>query len=86
MIEKIVILSLLTIGICSTTWHDMIFEKVGSWIEDKIGVWATKPLFSCYICATFWYSLVACYILNWDLWLCLPAMGLSAVISLLQHD
>jgi len=43
MIEKIIILSLSVIAICSTTWPDMIFNKPAEWIESKIGVWLAKP-------------------------------------------
>ena len=86
MIEKILILSLTTIGICCTFWDDMIFEKVGDWVKDKIGEFAAKPLFGCYICATFWYSIIICLVVGWNPLLAIPAMGLSAVISMLQND
>lgn len=86
MIEKIIILSLCSIAICATTWTDMIFEKPAEWVERYIGVWAAKPLFSCYICATIWYSVVICLILGWNPLLAVPAMGLSAVISIMQND
>lgn len=86
MIEHIAILSLTAIAICSTTWPDMIFEKQATAIEKYIGVWLSKPLFGCYICATFWYGLAMSIILGWEWWLCFPAMGLSAVISMLQND
>lgn len=86
MIEKIIILTLISIGICATMWHDMVFEKVGDWIEDKVGEFWAKPLGKCYICTTFWVSLIICAIVGWPIWLCVPAMGLSAVTSLFQHD
>jgi len=86
MIERIIILSLLSIAICSTTWQDMIFQKPADWIESKIGIWLSKPLFSCYVCATFWYGIIAALILGWPVWYALPAMGFSAVISMLQND
>lgn len=86
MIEKIIILCLCSIAICATTWPDMIFNKPAEWIESKIGVWAAKPLFGCYICATIWYGAVIALCLGWNPLLAVPAMGLSAVISLFQHD
>jgi hypothetical protein len=86
MIEKVVILTLTSIGICCTMWHDMIFDRVGDWIERRLGEWWAKPLGKCYICTTFWVSIAACLILAWPVWLALPAMGLSAVISLFQND
>lgn len=86
MIERIIILCLLSIGICATMWHDMIFEKVGDWIETTVGEWWAKPLGKCYVCATLWFSLVFCLVLGWPVFLALPAMGMSAVISLIQND
>lgn len=86
MIEHIIILSLISIAICATTWEGMIFQKPADWLESKIGIWLCKPLFSCFICATFWYGLITALILGWDWWLCVPAMGLSAVISMMQND
>jgi hypothetical protein len=85
MIEKIVILTLCSIAICSTTWPDMIFSKPAEWIESKIGIMA-KPLFGCYVCATIWYSAIICLVIGWNPLLAIPAMGLSAVISILQND
>jgi len=86
MIEKMLILSLTTIGICCTFWDGMIFEKAGDWIKSKIGEFAAKPLFACYVCATLWYSVIICLIVGWNPLLAVPAMGLSAVISLFQND
>jgi hypothetical protein len=86
MIEKIIILSLISIGICATTWTDMIFDKPARIIEVIIGEFWAKPIFGCFICATFWWSIVSCLILGWPIYLALPAMGFSAVISMLQND
>lgn len=84
--SKIAILSLVTIAICSTFWDDMIFDKFGDWVKSKIGEYWAKPLFACYVCSTFWYSIIQTQIYGWTWYLCLPAMGLSAVISLFQKD
>lgn len=86
MIEKIIILTLTSIAVCATMWHGMILEKLGDWIEEKFGEFYAKPLGKCYICTTFWVSIVACMLVSWPVWLAIPAMGLSAVISLLQND
>lgn len=86
MIEKIVILTLVSFGICCTMWDGMIFSKLGDWIESKVGEFWAKPLGKCFICSTFWISLVICIGVGWPLWLPVPAMGLSAVISLMQKD
>jgi len=64
----------------------MIFDKVGDKIKQSIGEWWAKPLFGCYVCATFWYSLVICLVVGWQWWLCVPAMGISAVISQISKD
>jgi len=86
MIEKIIILSLCSIAICATTWTDMIFNKPAEWIESKIGEFAAKPLFGCYICATIWYGAAIALCLGWQPLLAVPAMGLSAVISQISKD
>ncbi len=86
MIEKIAILSLVSIAICSTTWPDMILSKPAEWLEKYIGEWLAKPLFRCYICATLWYGALTCIVLGWNPVLAIPAMGLSAVISIMQND
>jgi hypothetical protein len=85
MIEQILILTLTSIGICCTMWEGMIFAKVGDWIEETLGEWWAKPLGKCYVCSTFWVSLVICLFMDWPGLLAIPAMGLSAVISLF-HD
>lgn len=99
---RCLLLSIVTIAICCTFWDEMIFEGLGKRIKQFIGdklrpklpktyrfeigeYWA-KPLFGCYVCATFWYGLLQCAIYGWPLWLCVPAMGVSAVISQLSKD
>jgi len=86
MIERIIILSLITIGICCTMWEGMIFERLGDMIEETFGEFWAKPLGKCYVCATFWMGGIAALILGWPVWYAIPAMGLSAVISVLQND
>ena len=86
MIERIIILSLVTIGLVCPFWDGNVLDKFGDWIKSKIGEFWAKPLFACYVCATFWYSLIQCLIYGWPLYLVIPAMGVSAVISLLQND
>ena len=87
-------LSIVTIGICYTTWEDQIFDKPTKWIEKKIAKrtgaaraeFLVKPLWGCYVCATFWWGLLQTFIYGWPWYLCLPAMGISAVISMMQND
>lgn len=86
MIEKIIVLSLISIAISCTTWEDMIFSKPATWVETKLPEYITKPLFGCYICATFWWGGLSAYILGWDIWLCIPSMGFSAAISLMSKE
>lgn len=86
MISQIITLSLTSIAICCTTWPGMIFQKPADWLEKRIGIWICKPLFSCYICATLWYSALICLLIGWHPLLAVPAMGFSAVISMLQND
>lgn len=86
MIERIFILSFISIGICCTFWDGNIFDKAGDWVKTKIGEFWAKPLFACYVCATFWYSLIICLCVGWQWWLCVPAMGVSAVVSQLSKE
>jgi hypothetical protein len=86
MLQQIIILSLTSIAICATMWEEMVFEKLGDWIESTFGDFWSKPLGKCYICTTFWVSLIMCLVIGWPWWYCVPAMGLSAVISLLSKE
>jgi hypothetical protein len=86
MIERIVTLSLISIGVCSTMWEGMIFERLGDMIEETLGETWAKPLGKCYVCSSFWISLVVCLVAGWQWWLCVPTMGLCAVISVLQNE
>jgi hypothetical protein len=60
----------------------MVFEKLGDWIESKVGEFWAKPMGKCYVCATFWMGGIIALIVGWPVYLCVPAMGLSAAISL----
>lgn len=86
MIEQVLILTLTSIAICATTWEGMIFEKWPFFVGETLGEWLAKPLGGCYICTTFWVSLVGALALDWNPLLAFPAMGLSATISLFQRD
>lgn len=95
MIEKILIVSLFTIGYCCTFWPDMIFEKIGDWFEENFPEWFNKPTWSCYICTCFWMGTALYWLafphctkyiewhgnaLEWILTV-IPAMGLNAAFS-----
>lgn len=86
MIEKILIISLFTIGYCCMFWPDMIFEKIGDWLEEHLPEWINKPTWSCYICVCFWMG-TAIYWKAWgnsvQEWLLtvISSMGLNAAIS-----
>lgn len=90
IIERILIISLLTIGYCCTFWPGMIFERVGDWMETHLPEWVNKPLWSCYVCCCFWVG-TGVYWCIWHIsfidWLMtvIPAMGLNAVISELTN-
>lgn len=90
MIEKILIISLFTIGYCCTFWPGMIFEKAGEWLDDHLPDYLNKPLWKCYICTSFWLGTFL-YLLIWRTsfleWAItvIPAMGLNAVISELTN-
>lgn len=86
MIEKLCLISFWVFGFCCTFWEGMIFEKVGNWLEDKLPEWLQKPLYSCFICACFWWG-TALYIVFWrnsfQEWflVVIGAMGLNALLS-----
>lgn len=86
MIERIIILTFISIGICCTFWEGMVFEKLGDWIESKVGEFWAKPLGKCYVCSSFWISLIIVLIVGWPLYIPVAVMGLCAVISLIQKD
>jgi hypothetical protein len=67
-------------------WEGMIFEEAGDWIESKVGEFWAKPLGKCYVCFTFWFSLIICLIIGWPFYLAVAAMGLNAVVSLISND
>jgi hypothetical protein len=84
MIEKIIIITLTVYGIFVTMQQGMIFEKLGTWIEDKLGDFWCKPVNCCPVCMSFWYG----SILYWVVWhnnflewfICVTAaMGLSYI-------
>lgn len=90
MLEKIIIISLFTIGYCCTFWEGMIFEKIGDTLEKWLPEYMNKPLWSCYICCCFWVGTFI-HIFIWresvKEWILttLSAMGLNAVISQLTN-
>ena len=86
MIERIVILALISIGACSTMWEGMVFEKYGDWLERNFGEYWSKPLGKCYVCASFWISLIISLAIGWQWWLCFPVLGATAMVSLLSPD
>jgi hypothetical protein len=67
-------------------WEGMVFERVGDIIEESLGEFWAKPLGKCYVCSTFWISLIICLFAGWPIWYAVPAMGLSAVVSLISTE
>lgn len=87
MIEKIIILSFIVIAIWSTMWEGMIFGKVHQWF-DKWPEWIKKPAFLCVICMTFWYGLLASFII-WhriEIVAIIGAMGMNAALTRIFKD
>ncbi len=80
MLEKIIIISLITFAIYATMQEGMIFEKLGNFFERVLGDFWSKPVNSCPVCMAFWYGLVICLIFGWALWLPVAAMGLNYVL------
>lgn len=79
-------LFLITMAICCTMWEDMIFEKVGIWIEETVGEKLAKPLGGCYICTSFWVALVIVLIMGWPWWYPFATLGMAAAYSKLTND
>lgn len=91
MIERILIIALFTMGYCCTFWEGMIFHAVGDYMEQHIPDWLWKPLGGCYICACMWIGsglyFIAWHISLLDWWVtCVGAMGVNAIISILQPN
>lgn len=86
MLERIIVIALMTFGYCATFWPGMIFEKLGNKLEQHLPERVTKPLFGCYICATMWFGSLAYWVgyhhdvVNW-LGTCIGAMGFNALLS-----
>lgn len=86
MIAHILITSLFVFGYCCTFWEDMIFGKLGNWLDERLPDWLAKPLYQCFICAAFWWGSVL-YLVAWresvlDWFITVvSAMGLNAVLS-----
>jgi hypothetical protein len=86
MIEKILIIALVTLGYCCTFWPGMIFERIGDWMDEHAPEWLWKPLGGCYICACMWIGSLVYWVAFRDGWIdwvlcCIGAMGLNAFIS-----
>ena len=86
MIEKIIILSISSIAICCTTWDGMIFDKPARFLETYLPEIIIKPFFGCYVCASLWWSIAIALLVDWPVYYCVPAMGVSAIISIIQND
>lgn len=86
MIEKVLIMSLWTIGYCCTFWEGMIFEKIGNWLEKKLPEYIQKPVYSCFICACFWWGSLIYWlvwgnsVIEWFITV-VAAMGLNGALS-----
>lgn len=92
MVEKILTISLCTIGYCCTFWQGMIFERIGDWLELSLPEWINKPLWQCYICCCMWFGSLVYWVLFGDSitqWLvcCIGAMGVNAITNeLIKND
>lgn len=56
MLQQIFIASLFSYGWCALFWDEMILNKVGDWLEERLPKYITTPLFDCPICNSFWVS------------------------------
>lgn len=82
-------LSLFIWGIAALFDEGMILEKFGDWLLKHIGPWLSKPLFSCPVCmSSFWSIVASAYLLlngyewsvdNW-IFLAISTCGLNYII------
>lgn len=86
MIEKVALISFWVIGFCCTFWDEMIFGKVGSWLDERLPEYISKPLYGCFICACFWWGSAIYWIFlgsdvkEWFI-VVVAAMGVNAALS-----
>ncbi len=85
VLEYIFIVALISYGWCSCFWPEMIFEKIGDWLEARLPEIITKPLFSCPICNAFWTGTIMYWTLfgndpvDW-LIISIGAAGVNAIV------
>lgn len=86
MIEQIIIIALTVFAIWQTFQEGHIFHFIAVYLDMVLPEKFHNPVFYCPVCMTFWYGLVISLLLDFDLWLPVPAMGLVAVLVNLMPD
>jgi hypothetical protein len=66
MIEKSIIIGLLTLSIWYTMQDGEIFEGLGKWFEKVLPERIHPALFACNVCLTPWYGSVLYWVTPWQ--------------------
>lgn len=99
MIEKVFIISMIVWAVWICMQSEMIFEKLGVWLQEHLDKWfgkelgeyIGKPVFSCPICMSFWYGSLAYWIIwgeSTKQWLIVVVgvIGLNTILSKLMPE
>lgn len=66
MLEKSVIIALLTLSIWYTMQEGEIFEGLGKWFEKHLPERIHPALFACNVCCAPWYGSVLYWLIPWE--------------------
>jgi len=89
MIDHVLISCLVCLAVhVAFTWPDMILERVGLFLHQRLPIWLLKPLIACLPCMGFWYSAILWILAGGDfniflLMTSLATIGANAIIALL---
>lgn len=66
MLEKSVIISLLTLSIWYTMQEGEIFEGLGKWFEKHLPEQIHPAVFACNVCMSVWYGTFLYWLIPWQ--------------------
>jgi hypothetical protein len=98
VLEKSLIISLLTLSIWYTFQEGEIFQGLGKWFEKHLPEQVHPAVFACNVCITPWYGTVMYWLIPWDKvgltrsflleWplVIIGAMGINIIINKWSND